>query len=413
MLFGRLPPGEGGYLARALRDETVGGAVLLLAATVALIWANSPGRDTYRELLGVSVGPESLDLHLDLAHWAADGLLAIFFFLAGLELKRELVVGQLREPAAALLPVVAAVSGMVVPALVYLAITRGSADTRTGWAIPTATDIAFALTVLAVIGSSLPTALRAFLLTLAVVDDLGAITIIAVLYTDRIDLLPLLGALAGLALYAALQRRRVTAWWAYLPLALAVWGLVHASGVHATVAGVALGLLTRVRPDAGEDRSPAERLEHRLRPVSAGLALPLFALAAAGVEVAAGDLRAAAEDPAAVGVALGLVLGKLVGVLGGTYLAARWTRAVLSPDLAWSDVAAVSALAGVGFTVSLLIGDLAFAGDPARTATVKIGVLAGSLTAAALAAVLLRRRERHYRRRGGGHGNRVTGQTVE
>ncbi|MGQ0623802.1 MAG: Na+/H+ antiporter NhaA [Sporichthyaceae bacterium] len=397
VLFGRLPSGEGRYLTHALRDETIGGFLLLSMALIALIWANSPVSGSYTELREYTVGPESLHLKLDLQHWAADGLLAIFFFVAGLELKRELVVGQLSKLSDALLPVGAAAAGMAVPAMVYLAITAGEPGAARGWATPTATDIAFALTVLAVIGSSLPTALRAFLLTLAVVDDLGAILIIAVVYTEQIALSSLGIALLGVVLYAVLQRRRVTAWWIYVPLALSVWGFMHDSGVHATVAGVALGIATRVRPDPGESHSPAERLEHRIRPLSAGVALPLFALLSAGVALSGDDLRTAAQDPAAIGVAAGLVLGKVVGVLGGTYLMARFTRASLSPDLAWSDIAGVSALAGIGFTVSLLIGDLAFAADPTRADAVKIAVLLGSLVAAALATVLLRRRERHYR----------------
>ncbi|GAA0602944.1 Na+/H+ antiporter NhaA [Sporichthya brevicatena] len=412
VLFGRLPTREARYLAHVLRDETVGGFLLLAGAVVALVWANSPWSDAYAELLHSHVGPSSIGLDLTVAHWASDGLLALFFFVAGLELKRELVVGELRTPATALLPVVAAGCGMAVPALLYVVVSLGEPGAGEGWAIPTATDIAFALTVLAVAGSSLPTALRAFLLTLAVVDDLGAITIIAIFYTEQIELGSLAGAIAALAAYAVLQRRRVRAWWVYVPLALGVWWLVHDSGVHATVAGVALGLLTRVRPDEGEASSPAERLEHRLGPISAGLVLPVFAFAAAGVAVSGGDLRAAAEDPVAAGVAVGLVVGKFLGVLGGTWAAARWTRAQLSPDLAWSDVAAVATLAGIGFTVSLLIGDLAYGDDPTRSAAVKVAVLAASLVAAAIAVVQLRFRERHVRRRGGERADGQTGQTV-
>lgn len=397
VLFDKLPAPELATVTRLLRTETAGGFLLLAAATLALVWANSPAGGSYQRLREVTVGPAGLHLDLDLQHWAADGLLALFFFVVGLELKRELVIGRLSRPAAAVLPMVAAVAGMAVPALVYLAVAAREPGAAAGWAVPTATDIAFALTVLAVIGSSLPAALRAFLLTLAVVDDLGAITIIAVFYTDRIVVWSLLSAAGGLAGYAYLQRRRCTAWWLYVPLSLAVWALMHHSGVHATVAGVALGLLTRVRHDPGEQASPAERLEHRLQPLSAGVALPMFAFFSAGVAMSGADLRAAAADPAAIGVAAGLVLGKLVGVFAGTYLAARWTRAELSPDLAWSDIAGVAALAGVGFTVSLLIGDLAFAGDQGRTDGVKIAVLAGSLVAATLATVLLGRRERHYR----------------
>jgi len=298
-LLGRLPDPEQRFLAEALREETVGGVLLLVAAVVALVWASSPWSASYDDLRSTVVGPSALHLDLDLATWAADGLLAVFFFVAGLELKRELVVGQLRRPSEAVLPMVAAVCGMVVPALVYLAVTAGDSGAREGWAVPMATDIAFALAVLAVAAPSLPASLRAFLLTLAVVDDLGAIVVIAVAFTDHLRLWALAGAVALAAGYAGLQHLRFTPWWLVLPLAAVLWVLVHESGVHATVAGVALGLLTRVRTDPGEDRSPAEHLEHLVRPLSAGVAVPAFALLAAGVPIDAESLRAAADDPAA------------------------------------------------------------------------------------------------------------------
>ena len=245
-IFGRLPVPERTFLADALRQETTGGILLLVAAVLGLVCANSGLADAYERLAHTEVGPEALGLHISLQHWAGDGLLAIFFFIAGLELKRELVVGTLKDRARRP-PVVAAVCGMVAPALVFLAVAWGSASATEGWAIPVATDIAFALAVLAVVGRALPPALRAFLLTLAVVDDMGAIAIIAIFYTSSISVGPLVGAVAGLVLYAYLQRRRVRSWAVYVPLALAVWTLVHASGIHATIAGVALGLLTRVR----------------------------------------------------------------------------------------------------------------------------------------------------------------------
>ncbi|HSS66958.1 MAG TPA: Na+/H+ antiporter NhaA [Nocardioidaceae bacterium] len=384
-VWAALPPGEGQFIARALREETVGGALLLAAAVVALLWANSAWYHGYESMLHTEVGP------LDLEHWAADGGLAVFFFLAGLELKRELVVGSLSRPADALVPVAAAVAGMVLPAVLYLAIVAGHASAD-GWAIPMATDIAFALAVLAVVGRRLPASLRAFLLTLAVVDDLGAILVIATVFTDDIDPLPLAGAAAGMVAYAVLQRRRVSTPLVYVPLAIATWWLVYESGVHATIAGVALGLLTRVRPDADEDDSPAERLEHRIRPLSAGLAVPLFALMAAGVRVNSGSELW--SDRIVVGIVVGLVVGKAIGVIGGAWIVTRLTRAELAPEIDWADVAAVSVLAGIGFTVSLLISDLAFAGQTADDA--KAAVLIGSLIAGLLAAVLLRRRSVHH-----------------
>lgn len=397
-LLERLPRPERSFVLSMLREETVGGALLLLAAVVAMVWANSGWRASYLSMREVVIGPAALHLDLSLQTWAADGLLAIFFFVAGLELKREVVCGQLSRLSAALLPVVAAVAGMVVPAGIYLLVAAGNPALTAGWAVPMATDIAFALAVLAVIGSALPTALRAFLLTMAVVDDLGAILVIALVFSSKIDLIALGGAAVLLALYAWLQHRRVTAWWIYVPLALLIWALVHAGGVHATIAGVAIGLLTRVRPDRDEEHSPAERLEHRVRPLSAGVAVPAFALLSAGVPLAGGGLGAALTDRAVLAVVAGLVLGKFVGVLGGSWVVARFTRAELHPDIAWADMAGVALLGGVGFTVSLLIGELAFAGDPVRAEHVKLGILLGSLLAAALAAILLRARNAAYRR---------------
>lgn len=400
-LFHKVSRRERTYVADILRTETVGGALLLTGAVVALLWANSPWRDTYAELLGAELGPAWLggvDLHLDVAHWAADGLLAVFFFVAGVELKRELVVGELRTPARALLPVVAAVCGVVVPAALYLAITAGEPGTARGWAIPVATDIAFALAVLAVLGTHLPSALRSFLLTLAVVDDLIAITIIAIGYTADLDVAALLLALLPLLAFGLLVRRGITRPWLLLPPAFLTWALVHASGVHATVAGVLLAATVPVVARAGEEHSIGERLEHVVRPVSAGIAVPIFALTAAGVTVVGGGFGEAVADPVFAGIVVALVVGKTVGILGGTWLTARFTRARLSEDLAWSDVLGVSLLAGIGFTVSLLIGELAFGAGSERDDHVKIAVLTGSLTAAALASVVLVRRNRHYRR---------------
>lgn len=394
-----LPTTEQRFVAEALREETVGGVLLLVAATVALVWASSPWSGAYDDLRHFVVGPSALHLDLDLETWTADGLLAIFFFVAGVELKRELVVGQLRNLSEAVLPMVAALAGMVVPALLFLALVAGDADAVAGWAVPIATDIAFALAVLAVLGSSLPPALRAFLLTLAVVDDLGAILVIAVGFTDDLNLLALAGGVAAIGVWAFLQHLRVHSGLLLVPLALLTWGLVHESGVHATIAGVALGLATRVRPDAEEKASPAEHLEHLVRPVSAGIAVPLFALMSAGVAVTPSALGDAARDGAAVAVVAALVVGKFAGVFGGTWLTARLTRAELSPDLRWGDVAAVAFLSGIGFTVSLLISDLAFAGED-RLDHIKVAVLAGSLLSAALAGITLRvRTSRQHRRR--------------
>ncbi|MEO3876695.1 Na+/H+ antiporter NhaA [Nonomuraea sp. B12E4] len=386
-----------------MRKETIGGALLLVAALAALVWANSPWAHAYADLRAIRVGPAALHLDLDLATWAADGLLAIFFFVAGLELKREFIAGDLRDVRQAAVPVAAAVGGVIAPALLYLAIA-GSAGAARGWAIPTATDIAFALAVLAVIGRSLPTALRTFLLTLAVVDDLIAIVIIAVFYTTHLSVLPLLGALVPLAVFAMLVRRRVRSGWLLLPLAFATWTLVHASGVHATVAGVALALtipVLRSERTAGPEAGPglAEHFEHRFRPISAGLAVPVFAFFAAGVSIGGpGGLSEALTDPVTVGIVIGLLAGKPIGILAATWLVARFTRATLDEGLAWIDMAGLSILAGIGFTVSLLIGELAFGAGSDLDARVKVAVLAGSLAAAVVATVILRLRARLYRR---------------
>jgi NhaA family Na+:H+ antiporter len=395
--LGLLPLPERTAVTQALRTETVGGLVLLAAAVVALVWANTPWSEAYEQIRDFHFGIPALGLDLSVEHWTADGLLAVFFLVAGIELKRELVVGELRTPATAALPVIAAICGMVVPAALYAATVTAGGGSLEGWAVPMATDIAFALAVLAVLSTHLPAALRAFLLTLAVVDDLGAILIIAIFFTSSLDFVALAGAFAGLAVFYLLQRYRVRGWWWYVPLGVTIWALMYNSGVHATVAGVAMGLILRTTRDKSETASPAERASHLLHPLSAGIAVPLFALFAAGVGVSAASLGQVFTQPEPLGVMLGLVVGKTLGIFAGTYLAARFTRARLNPELAWADVLALAVLAGIGFTVALLIGELAFP-DPADAEHVKVAVLAGSLIAAGLAALLIKRRNGIYRR---------------
>jgi NhaA family Na+:H+ antiporter len=399
-LFSRGSRTEARRIAEVLREETIGGALLLAATVVALVWANSPWADSYERLRHLTLGPESLHLRLTLSQWAADGLLAIFFFVAGLELKREFVAGDLRDLGRAAVPVAAAVGGVVVPAVLYTLVNlHGEPGAARGWAIPTATDIAFALAVLAVIGSHLPPALRTFLLTLAVVDDLIAIAIIAFFYTSGLSVPALLLSVVPLALFTLLVQRRVRSWWLLLPLAFAAWALVHASGVHATVAGVLLGFAVPVVRRSGEGPGLAEHFEHRWRPLSAGVAVPVFAFLSAGV--ALGGLTGLADalaDRVAVGIVAGLVVGKAVGILGATWLVARFTRASLDEGLSWLDVLGLAVLGGVGFTVSLLIGELAFGAGSVQDDHAKVAVLVGSLTAALLATVLLRLRNRAYRR---------------
>jgi NhaA family Na+:H+ antiporter len=399
-------------VAQILRKETVGGALLLAATVVALVLANTPAADFYFALRDYEIGFEPLQLKLSLGAWAADGLLAIFFFIAGLELKREFVAGDLRTFSRAVVPVAAAVGGVIAPALFFVAINVvGGPGSLRGWAIPTATDIAFAVAVLAVIGSHLPSALRIFLLTLAVVDDLLAIGIIAFFYSSDIRPMMLLLAVVPLALFAYLTHKHSNLFgmkpWTgtliLLPIGLLVWALVHGSGIHATVAGVLIGFavpVIRSQKGGGPDAGPglAETLEHRIRPISAGFAVPVFAFFSAGVAVGGPDgLTKALTDPIAIGIVVALVAGKPVGILFATWLVTKTTRATLDPDLAWVDVLGVAMLAGVGFTVSLLIGELAFGSGTVLDDHSKVAILTGSLLAALLAAVVLRARNRHYR----------------
>ncbi|MFF5991109.1 Na+/H+ antiporter NhaA [Prauserella flavalba] len=380
--------------ARFLRVETTGGMLLLAATAIALLWANSPLDDVYRTVRDFHIGPESLHLNLSIGDWAKDGLLALFFFVAGLELKRELVVGELSDLKSAALPIIAALGGMIAPALIAVTIAWGEPGIERAWAIPVATDIAFALGVLALTGSNLPAAARVFLLSLAVVDDLGAIIVIAVLFTETFSLVAAAIAVAGLACYAYLQHRRVRAWWLYVPLAVVVWAAVHAAGIHATIAGVALGLLTRVRADRGEDEAPALRLEHRLQPWSAGFAVPVFALFAAGITISADALGAVFTSAIPLGVIAGLLAGKVVGILGFSALAVRLGLARLPGSLTWRDLGALSMLGAVGFTVSLLIAELSLEGEAVELA--KAAVLIASAVASLTAALLLVRRSKAH-----------------
>ncbi|MEV4599333.1 Na+/H+ antiporter NhaA [Amycolatopsis sp. NPDC049253] len=389
-------PARAAEFARYLRTETTGGIILLAATAVALIWANSPAGDVYRAVRDFHVGPEFLHLNLSIGDWAKDGLLALFFFVAGLELKRELVVGELSRVKQAVLPVIAAVGGMVVPALIALAVAWGTPGIDRAWAIPVATDIAFALGVLALTASNLPSSARVFLLSLAVVDDLGAILVIAIVFTTGFDLVAAAVAVVALALYWFLQHKRVRTAWLYVPLAVVTWVAVHSTGIHATIAGVALGLLTRVKPDEGEDEAPAVRLEHRLQPWSAAVAVPVFALFAAGISVSGHALGQVFTTALPLAVLLGLVVGKFVGILGASVLAVKLGVAEKPTGTGWRDLAALALLGGVGFTVSLLIADLAL--DEPETELAKAAVLIASAIASLASAALLVRRSRAHAR---------------
>ncbi|AOP54407.1 MAG: Na+/H+ antiporter NhaA [Brevibacterium aurantiacum] len=405
-------------LLTSLRKDTVGGGLLVIAALTALIWANSPLADSYFALRDVEIGFAPWHLQLSLGTWAADGLLAIFFFLVGVELKTEFTHGDLRSFRTAIVPITAAAGGVIVPALIYTVLMTSNPQLLRGWAIPTATDIAFAVAILAIIGSHLPKALRIFLLTLAAVDDLLAIGIIAVFYTETINPIPLLAAVGVIIVYGLIASRWRTffvdrawaAWVILLPLGLIAWGLMHASGIHATIAGVALGFtipaLAR-RRDTGQDRRPvqdetpnlAEVLEHRLRPLSAGFAVPVFAFFAAGVAVGGFEgLATAFSQPLTFAIIAALVLGKPLGILASTWLVSRFTSAGLDPSLKWLDLAGVGLLAGIGFTVSLLVAELSFIpGSPAHDYA-KVAILSASVIAALLATLVLGSRNRRYRK---------------
>jgi NhaA family Na+:H+ antiporter len=380
-----------GDLADFLREETTGGKLLLGATAVALLWANLAG-SSYESVWDAhaAIGPAWLELDLSLADWAADGLLAVFFFVAGIEVKRELTVGELADRRAASLPLLAAAGGMIVPALVAIAVSGGEAAEGGAWAIPVATDIAFALGVLALVGSALPSGVRVLLLSMAVIDDLAAIALIAVLFTSGLQLAWLAGGLAAVALYWLAHRLRIERAWLLWALAVVAWICIHGSGVHATVSGILLGLLTPVRPRAGEPASAGSRYEHRLHSLSAGVIVPVFALAAAGI-----PLTAAADvpgDAVAIGVVAGLLIGKPLGVLGGAWVARRAKLGRLPDGVGRSEVAAVALLAGIGYTVSLLIARLALEGADAQEKAAA-GVLIGSALAALAAVALLRRKQ--------------------
>jgi Na+:H+ antiporter, NhaA family len=396
-----------------LSQDTVGGALLLAATVLALVLANTSAAPFYEFVRDVRLGPSSLHLDLSVSAWAGDGLLAIFFFVVGLELKEEFVAGRLRDFRTAVLPIAAAAGGVAVPAALYALVNAGSgADALRGWAIPAATDIAFAVAVMAVVGRHLPPALRTFLLTLAVVDDLLAISIIAVFYTDEIAVLPLAAAAVPLALFALAVQRGVRAWWILLPLAVITWALVHESGVHATVAGVLLGFTVPVaaRPGArarvgrtGTGRPVYEGIAphfaDRWSVVSNAVAVPIFAFFSAGVTVGGLDgLLTSLQTTIALGIIAGLVLGKVLGIVGTTFLLTRLPGMRLDPTLSWVDMIGMAFVAGIGFTVSLLVGELSFGVGSEADDHVKVGVLVASLIAATIGVIILSLRDRRYRR---------------
>lgn len=373
-------------LREFLDGEAAGGIILMVAAALALIVANSPLAETYFAVLHAYLGP------LSVSHWINDGLMAVFFLLVGLEIKREMLDGQLSTWPRRVLPGIAAAGGMAVPALVYVLINRDNQAALSGWAIPTATDIAFALGVLSLLGSRVPASLKVFLTALAIIDDLGAVVIIALFYTSGLSLAYLAAAFVVIALLVLLNRMRAMRLWPYLLLGVVLWVLVLKSGVHATLAGVALALTIPLERSPGIshdlEQSPLHRLEHGLHRLVPFLVIPIFGFANAGVSLGGLSLAALVE-PLTLGVAAGLVLGKLVGVFGSSALAIRFGLADLPANAGWLHMLGISLLCGIGFTMSLFIGLLAFASDPALQDAVKVGILAGSLLAALLGAAVL------------------------
>lgn len=382
-------------IARFLESESSSGALIVGAALIGLFLANSPVAALYESIRTTRIGIAPLHLDLTVAEWAADALLSLFFFVVGIELKHELQHGSLARPSRAIVPIAAAFGGMLLPAVIFVLLnTLVPGGAPQGWGIPMATDIAFALALLAVFGRRLPLSLRAFLLTLAIVDDLGAIIVIALFYSTSFEPLAALGAIGAVAVFWLLQRARVEATPLYAALAVAAWISLHASGVHATVAGVALGFAMRSTRRSGEARTPAERAERAIHPWSAGVATPLFALTAAGVSLGGLDVGSLAASPVFAGVALGLIVGKPIGIYLAARAAARFARSGPPEGATWGDVARIGVVAGVGFTVSLLIAELAYHDTGGELAQAKLGTLCASLVAAALAAILFLRRSR-------------------
>ncbi len=402
---------EEGRLLMLLRTETIGGALLVIAAVIGIVWANSPWSDIYFNLRDFEIGYAPLGLQLSLGQWASDGLLAIFFFLVGLELKREFVTGSLRKFSTAVVPITAAAGGVIVPAIIYSIVVSAHPELHPGWAIPTATDIAFAVSVLALIGSNLPSPLRIFLLTLAVVDDLIAIGIIAFFYSHDLKIVPLLVSFAVIAIYGFIaQRYRLTfalrpgaAWFILFPIGIVAWAFMLNSGIHPTISGVLLAFTVPVKPPkgmvAGDNGGLAGQFEYRFGPLAVGFAVPIFAFFSAGVDVGSMDgFLGAVTDPVTVGIVAGLVLGKPIGITLTTFLMTRFRSISLDDDVQWIDLFGLGVLAGIGFTVALLVAELSFPITSIPYSDAKVGILTASVLAIILSSMILIPRNRYYGR---------------
>ncbi|MFZ0014277.1 MAG: Na+/H+ antiporter NhaA [Acidimicrobiia bacterium] len=417
---------------RFSRIEASSGIVLLIAAVLAIIWANSAWSETYFSLLHEHLDVSFFSFHLDesVLDLINDGLMAIFFFVVGLEIKRELVLGDLREPKAAALPVMAALGGMILPALIYYAFNAGTPAAH-GWGIPMATDIAFAVGIVALLGRRIPSGAKLFLLAVAIADDIGAIAVIAIFYTSDLEAGYLAAAVGGLLVIWIASKVNVRAMWFYVPAALAIWYFTLESGVHATLAGVALGFLTPARPlygpeefdersraildqypvddittmaaqehadyeamllsdIASESVAPLNRMEHKLVAWSSFVIVPIFALANAGVDFRDTSIGEAVTSHIALGVALGLIVGKFVGISLASYGAVRFGLGKLPAGTTWTHVLGLAAVAGIGFTVSLFVAGLAF-DDPHMSELAKVGIFTGSLISGILGSIILSR----------------------
>ena len=431
----KIPKGFVRPVMRFMQIEASSGSILLVAAIIALVWANAPFGETYKEFWDTHVNLEIGSFHLEesFKHIVNDGLMAIFFFVVGLEIKREMVVGELRDPKKAALPAIAAIGGMIFPAAIYLLFVSGQGGEATsGWAIPMATDIAFSVGVISLLGTRVPTGAKLFLLALAIADDIGAILVIAIFYTTDLSMLWLMAGLIGLVLVYLAQRAGIRSMLFYGVAGVVIWFFIFESGVHATLAGVALGLMTPVYPLYSEDDyyrrsswilgrfemnraapnhrerldydamqmaavaresiAPLDRLEHALAPWSSFVVVPLFALANAGVRFAdfESGVGEALTSPIALGVALGLLVGKLFGITIATWVAVRFGIGKLPTRTGWSQIIGLAGLAGIGFTVSLFVTELAFT-DANLEDSAKIGIFIGSFLAGVIGYSLLRR----------------------
>ncbi len=388
--------------AKALHNESFAGMLLVAGALLALAWANSPIREAYFTIANTVIGPHALHLDLTIAQWAADGILTVFFFVVGLELKQEFTTGSLHDPRKAAVPILAALCGMAGPVLVYVIVQliTGS-GAYGGWAVPVATDIAFALAILSIFGKGLPAAARAFLMTLAVADDLGGIIVIAIFFSDGINIIWFAVAIAAIVAFSFLCKKRVTYWWLLWPLAIIAWYAMHGSGIHATIAGVALGMVVPARTAAGEPQSLTARFAHTMEFYSSGFVVPIFAFFAAGVNIIdSGGFLGMLSDPVAIGIYLGLPVGKLIGISGGVWIMIRFFRLKLGDSLSIMDIVPVSIVAGIGFTVSLLIAQLSFTPTDPHEAHARVAVILGSFLAVIFGAIALRWRQSQRLRNG-------------